>query len=189
MKIYSYLVLFIIFFSCEKNISQLSYQQSPDWTVADKIYDNEIGKKVFLQLWKEKKLHVCESGWGRRGKKKIQVMHCGFFYYNELNMDQARELLLSAGNLYLTTINENEKIHNFLETSPFKLENIEIRIFLYNRDRSIPSPEKLQVISMIDGILEYENRSAETKFLTTICKETYEEATAKVNNASKRIVL
>jgi len=188
MKIYLFLLLFITFFSCKKNVTQKIYQQNPEWVLADEIYDNEIGKKVFFQLRKEKKLQVCESGWDLRSKKKIQVMHCGFFYYEDLNIDQARELLLSAGILYLTTINENERIRNFLETYPFKLENIEIRIFLYDSNRSIPSPEKLQVISMIDGILEYENRSSDTKFLTTICQETYEEAMAKIN-ASKSISL
>ena len=189
MKVYLFLLLFVMLFSCKKNFTQKIYQPSPEWALADEIYDNEIGKKVFFQLRKEQKLQVCESGWDLRSKKKIQVMHCGFFYYDELNIDQARELLLSAGNLYLTTINENERVRNFLETYPFKPENIEIRIFLYNRDRSIPSPERLQVISMIEGILEYENRSAETKFLNTIHKETYEEAMAKMSNESKKISL
>src|SRR5690349_3160899 len=168
MKIYSYLIPLIIFFSCEKTISQHSDHQNPVWVLADEIYDNEIGKKVFFQLRKERKLQVCESGWGLRGKKKIPVMHCGFFYYEDINIDQARELLLSAANLYLATINENEKIRNFLETYPFKPENIEIRIFLYNSDRSDPPPEKLQVISMINGILKYDNQSIDTGFFTTI---------------------
>jgi len=188
MKIYSYLIPFIIFFSCEKNISQHGYQRNPEWELADEIYDNEIGKKVFCQLRKERKLQVCESGWDLRSKKKIQVMHCGFFYYEDINIDQARELLLSAANLYLATINENERILSLLETYPFKPENIEIRIFLYNSDRSDPPPEKLQVISMINGILKYKNQSIETGFFTTIYKETYEEARAKIN-ASKSISL
>jgi hypothetical protein len=110
MKICPFLILFTALISCEKNITQNVYHRSSEWRLADEIYDNEIGKKVFCQLREKKKLYACESGWDLRGKKKIQVMHCGFFYYDEADIDQARELLLTVGNLYLTTINENERI-------------------------------------------------------------------------------
>jgi len=190
MKIYAYLIPFIMFFSCGKSISQQhKYQRDPEWTLADEIYNNEISKKVVTQLKRERNLYVCETGWALKGKEKIQIMHCGFFYYDAVDIDRARELLLTAGNLYLTTINENERIRNSLGTYPFQPKNIEVTIFLYNNDRSDPPPEKLQVITMVNGILEYENRSVETKFLTTIYKETYEEAMAKVNNASQRTPL
>src|SRR5262249_2655966 len=140
--------------NCVKN--NTNYNPNPEWELADKIYDNEIGKTVFCQLKKDRKLQVCESGWGLRGKKKIQVMHCGFFYYEEIDIDQARELLVDAAKLYLTTINENERIRPFLESYPFTPENIEICIFLQNRDGSRFSPEKLSIVSFEKGILRYD---------------------------------
>ena len=162
----------------QKNSLNTNPEQNFEWVaLADKIYDNEIGKKVFIQLKKEKKLHVCESGWGLCGTHKIQVMHCGFDYYNEIDVAEARELLMTAGNLYLREINDNEKIRPYLANYPFKPENIQIAIFLKNPNGSKTAPEKLRVISITDGLLRYD---IGMDSLTTICEETYDEAAAKL---------
>ena len=183
------MIPFIIFFSCEKTISQHSYQRNPEWALADEIYDNEIGEKVFSKLKKEKKLHVCESGWALRGKEKIQIMRCGFDYYNEISFEEARELLLEVGNLYLNTINENERIRPSLGIYPFNPKNIHVDIFISKRDGSKLKPEQLHVISINEGQLEYMNHDLENELLQIIYKETYEEAMAKISNGSKKISL
>jgi len=186
MRYFLFVILTVLTSNCVKD-SQIMYQRNPEWELADKIYDGEIGKKVFCQLKKEKKLHVCESGWDLRSKEKIQVMHCGFFYFDEIDIAQARELLLAAGNLYLATINENERMRPFLENYPFTLENIEICIFLQNRDGSKLSPEKLCILSFTKGILRYEIGALDSKgYLTEICEEKYDEAMQKITTSSTR---
>jgi len=102
-------------------------------------------------------------------------MHCGFRYYNEITVEEARKLLLETGNLYLKTINENEKIRSFLENYPYGPENIEINIFINPGNRT-PKSDGLGVIAIIDGKLKYYSNPHFTK----IYEETYEEALEKL---------
>src|ERR1700722_3388026 len=173
MRILFCLILLTLFSGCEKKT--ILYHPDPKWDVADSIYNNQIGKPVFLQLKKEKKLNVIESGWGLRGRKNIRCMHCGFRYYNEITVEEARKLLLETGNLYLKTINENEKIRSFLENYPYGPENIEINIFINPGNRT-PKSDGLGVIAIIDGKLKYYSNPHFTK----IYEETYEEALEKL---------
>lgn len=180
--------LFIIFVvsmmgsGCSKDPQNTLYQRDPRWVLADEIYDNEIARKFFWQLKKEKKLQVCESGWALRGKDRIQIMHCGFHYYGEMNIEEARKLLVKAGEMYLNEINKNERIRPLLFNYPFKPENIQIEIFLFNPDGSLPSPEKLHVISLIGGLLEYTIGARDSQGFRITTKETFEEVAAKLNN-------
>ena len=181
MKLALLLIIAISISSCEKTMGPILYKEDQKWALANKIYDNEIGEKVFLQLKKERNLNVCESGWGLRGRQYIRCMHCGFDYFTAVTLEEARQLLFDATNLYLKTINENEGIRPFLDNYPFGLDNIEITIFLYNSDGSLPSPDRLQTISIQEGTLRYkigeENPNGMRKI---ICQETYQEALAKL---------
>ena len=175
MRFICFLILSALICCCEKKSNRFGYD--PKWDLATEIYNNEIGEKVFLQLKKEKKLNVCESGFGLRGSDKIRCMHCGFDYYNEIAIKEARELLLTATNLYLKMINENNRIRPFLLNYPLGPKDIEIRIFIYNSRNSKPNSDKLTVISIIDGKLEY---MVDDRYLTTIYEETYDEALSKL---------
>ncbi len=88
--------------------------------------------------------------------------------------------LMTAGTLFLNTINAKEQIRPFLQNDPFQPKNIEIRIFLQKPNGSEPEPDRLTVVSMTRGILEYDVRSSETGRLTTIYEETFEEVAAKL---------
>src|SRR5579863_6243292 len=80
----------------------------------------EINNKVFSQLRKEQQLDLCECGGG--GSGKINFLHCGFFYYNEIDIEKARELLFTAGNRFLNAFNVDEIIHPYLDVHPLKPE-------------------------------------------------------------------
>jgi hypothetical protein len=139
---------------------------------------NEIERKVFLQLKKEKNLYPCEFGGGARDP--IELLHCGFDYYKEIGIEEARELLLLAGHQFLKEINTNEQIRPYLATYPFKPENIQINIFLKKSDGSEIGLDKLHVISMQKGAMIYKIRDLKTERLTILYEETYEEAEARL---------
>ena len=176
MKLLLYLIFVLFISSCEKTTS-VPYQEDPKWALANKIYDSQIGKSVFFQLKKEKNLNVIESGWGLRGRENIRCMHCGFQYFNEITIEEARKLLMDTVNLYLKSINENEGIRPFMDNYPFGPENIEIRIFIYNPNDPKPRADKLRVIKIVDGILKY---MIGDEHRTTIYKESYQEALSKL---------
>jgi predicted RNase H-like HicB family nuclease len=179
MKFLYYTILILLLGGCEKN--KIIYKHDPKWDIATYVYNNEIGKKVFVQLKKEKNLSVCESGFALLGTKEIQCMHCGFNYFNEITLDEARGILVEAISLYLDAINKNERIRPFLNHHPFTPENVEIRIFLFTRERAIPAPEKLQFISFTEGKLKYSIGVLDSRrYPIVVCEETYEEAMEKL---------
>ncbi len=156
-----------------ENSSEIGYKPSLKSRLVD-----EVGNKVFKQLKRENDLYPCECG--GRMMHQITFLHLGFDYYKQIDIEKARELLMSAGNLFLKTINEDERIHPFLDSYPFLPKNIEILIFLREPKGSKFGPRRLYVISMSEGVLKYYINDPETNHLLSIYNETYEEAEEKL---------
>jgi hypothetical protein len=175
------LFILILVTGCVENSSGTGYH--PSFTVLA----NELGHRVLWQLMREKKLYAVEYGGIGGRTKPTKLLHCSFFYYKEVDIGEARELLMTAGNLLLKTLNANEKIRPCFANFPLTPKNIQVHIFLKNSDGSELGPEKLHVLSFTDGKLEYEIISSETHRLVTILVETYEEADAKLAAAVARL--
>ncbi len=165
-------ILSIILNSCGDINSDNIY---PSPSRSDLVY--EISNKVFKKLKNEKNLCRFECG---SGKNPITFLHWGFLYYNDINVDEARELLIIAANQFLEAFNADERIRPYLANYPFKPENIEINIFLKKPNGSELEAEKLHVISIQNGILDYMIEIPEKHHLKTVLLETYEEASAKL---------
>ncbi len=157
---------------CTKNRTNI-YESSPD-----SILVNKIRKEVFAKLSIEEDLRPC--GTGAQMMDEIKMLYFGFNYYHEVDINAARKLLINAENVALNKINDCDEIRPYLVNYPFKPINVQIDIFLRKPDGSQPEPQKLQVISIHEGNLDYMNHNLDTKFLTTILKETYEEALGKL---------
>ncbi len=171
MRIFLFLVIFAV--GCDSP----RIEESP--TMPSKLsLANEVRSTTLVQLKKERKLYP--FGVGAAMMDQIKILDLGFRYYKEVNIDQARELLMFAGTLFLNTINAKEEIRPFLQNDPFQPKNIGIRIFLQKPNGSEPEAETLTVAAMVDGILDYDVRLAETGRLTTIYRETFQEAAAKL---------
>jgi hypothetical protein len=170
------LILNVLVTACAKISLNTDYQENRKSELL-----NEISSSVFKQLKKEKNL--CPVECGGRMMDQITLMHWGFFYYKDISIEEARKLLMLAASQFLETFNADGRIRPYLATHPFKPENIEIRIFLKKPDGSELGPEKLHVISMIEGVLRYKIESSEDARLKTVHKETYNEAASKLNAA------
>jgi hypothetical protein len=101
------------------------------------------------------------------------MMAMSFQYFQEVDVQEARELVVYAIKEYLTDINNNEKVRPYLHEYPFTAKNVEIRIWIYNPDRSELPRDKVCYTSSINGILEYYLSSDPYQ---TFYEETYEEA-------------
>jgi hypothetical protein len=166
------LYLFLIFFISGCDLPDIETPYHP--TRLSLV--NEVRNKTFVQLKTEKGLYPC--GIANCGIDKIKMLDMAFHYYKEVDIDEARKLLMAAGTLFLKNINSNEKLQSYLQNSPFKPENICIEIYLQNSDGSEFGSDKLSVITMTDGILSYK-LNTETR-LITIYRENFEEATVKL---------
>ena len=146
---------------------------------------NKVRNQAFEQLKMEKELYPCGIGAGMM--YQIRMLALSFNYYKEVDIEQARELLMTAGNVFLNIINSNEQIHPFLQNDPFRPENIEIRIFI-QKPKGIELPaDRLTVVSLINGVLKYKITDSETEFLSIIYEENYEEAAVKLNITNESI--
>ncbi len=178
-KFFLLIILALLFNCCTRNKIKSENTDNREYALV-----NKIRKEVFFQLEKENDLHA--FGTGSQMMDKIKMLHFGFRYYHETDIDNARNLLVKAGNLVLDKINSLEEIRQYLENYPFKPKNIEIVIFLYNPNGSDRGPEKLQTISMKEGSLRYENDILDAKgFQTIIYEETYEEALNKLRSIAQ----
>lgn len=129
-------------------------------------------------LLRDKKLHAI--GTGGCGHDKIKMLALSFNFYEPLDEAQARELLLTASDVFLAAINEDEKMHAHLYNVPFDHNNIEIRIFLFNSKGNNTKAGELSIIKAQDGFLTYKIDDSENKFgFHTLLKESYEDALQK----------
>lgn len=140
-------------------------------------YANEITNKVAVQLRDDMQLYPCGTGGGCMYNIRMLALSC--FYYQEIDIEEARKLLIQAGILFLKTANENEKARPYFANNPFGLKNIELRFFIQKKTGVEYSREKLSIISLIDGILCYQI-SPSLPELITIYEETFAEAAAKL---------
>lgn len=138
---------------------------------------HEITEKTAKELKAQKNLYLI--GTGGQMMDDIQMMAMSFNYYQEVNLKTARELTIYAINEYLSAINNNKEVRPYLHEYPFTAKNVEIRIFVYNPDRSELSLEKIYCIECINGDLEYYTRSNPRQ---AIYEETYEQASRAISS-------
>ncbi len=165
-NICNFWIMTIIIFSLS-SCTSFTYQV-PDY---EKIAD-QITEKTTTKLAEQKNLVLV--GTGGQMMNDIQMMAMSFNYYHEVDLKQARKLIVYAIDEYLSDINNNEEVRLYLHEYPFTAKNIEINIFVYNPDKSRLSPEKIYLISSVEGKVNYYVRDADSR--KAICKETYEEA-------------
>jgi len=167
MKWFIYLIVAITY-SCSSHKSPIYVEIAHD-----------ITEKTAKKLDTEKELHLIGTGGGMM--HNVRMMAMSFRYHHPINIDQGRELLMSAVNEYLLAINSNEQIRPYLVSDPFEPKNVEIAIFISNPDGSPVAKGDICVISENQGILQYDTRDPKTNHLTKIHEESYEQALQKLD--------
>ena len=170
MKLLFGLVLFLL-----SGCVDTSYSYYPD---PKSHYANEIRNSVAVQLRDKMQLYPIGTGGGCMYNIRMLALSCE--YYKEIDIEEARALLMQAALLFLKEANENEKARPYLANYPFGINNIELRFFIRNETGPESALDKLGLISLVDGILEYEIYP-DRKDLITIYEETFAEAAAKLN--------
>ena len=159
--------MFSLLFGCS-----LGYQSPRYVELAHEITEN-TAKELKAQK------HLYLVGTGGQMMNDIQMMAMSFYYYQEVNLQTARELIIYVINQYLSAINNNKEIRSYLHEYPFTAKNVEIRIWVYNPDRSELPLDKIYCIECINGRLEYYTRSNRRQ---AIYEETYEQASRAISS-------
>ena len=167
MKFFFFILksIFIFLVGCSILIDRIPEYEK----LADEITDN-VAKRLKAQK------HLFLIGTGGRMMDDIKMMAMSFQYFQEIDLKQARALLVYVIDEYLSPINSNERIRPFLHEYPFTANHIEIRIWIYQPDGHSLSSDKISYITAIDGVLAYYRYFEETYTLLAVGEETYEEA-------------
>ncbi len=139
------------------------------------VIADQITKQTILQLEKEKGLIAIGTGGGMMGD--IYNMGISFQYFQPLNLEESRKLLVYTVQTYLNNINSNKEVRPYLHNYPFPIKNIEIRIWGRQPNGDILPPNQLGYICALDGVLSYESsKSGKFEPRKILLEETYEEA-------------
>lgn len=174
MILFFHINVILLFFSFLVGCSSFSYQ-SPHYTKLA----HEITEKTAKELKVQKNL--CLVGTGGQMMNDIQMMAMSFYYYQEVDLKTARELIVYSINKYLSAINGTKEIKPYLHEYPFTAKNVEIRIWFFQPNRSNLPLDKIHYVSAINGNLTYYLDLDEACSRGAICEESYEEALQEID--------
>jgi len=143
---------------------------------------NLVMRKAAYKIRDATSLSPC--GTGGCAMREVRMLALSFFYYEMIDIEEARRLLIYAIQTLTKEINAEEKLHKYLYKYPFPPSHTEITIFVQNKDYSPISSEYISIARFVDGILSYDIDHPKTEHLETIYKETYEEALEKLTSSS-----
>lgn len=126
----------------------------------------------------EKKYSLKLSGEGSAMPEGIiDELTLAFDARGSFNKEFLRKILINAAQHLLNAINSDKEINFFLKTPPFKIENIQIIIYVYDSSgRSIYDPF-ISVAEIANGTLIYQTVDPmDTYKFKNEFKESYEEA-------------
>lgn len=174
MKYVCLFVICILFVSCNSSNNRTYYLSEKERA------SNKILNEVAIQLRNE--WGLIPSGTAGQMMDEIQMLGLSFKYLKPLDIEKGREILIDAVNRFDAAINADEKIRPYLVQFPFEPKNVLIEIYIHGPNYNDVEKGELSVISASDGILKYKIDDPITGRLTTICKETYEEAVQKIQS-------
>ncbi len=135
-------------------------------------------KQVAQELQKE--AHLYKIGEGGAMFDQIKWLQLAFLYYEPLDEDQARKLLIYAVDKLVTAVNANQKIRPYLANDPFTPKNVKIGIALFKSDGSTCNFGDLSFVASNQGKLKYIVEHPDPFNQEIWKKETYDEAVAKI---------
>ena len=155
--------------------------------VRDENYEriaDGITAGVALKVKKEKRLQCIGTGGGMMSN--IQMMATSFQFFHEVNLDEARELVVTATSEYLTAINGSKELRPYLEIYPFGPKNVEVMIWIKEPNGNNVPFDKIDFVSAVNGVLKYDlPDDPQTHADRELHRETYEEALKIVNERAK----
>ena len=146
---------------------------------------NQITAKTAAKIEKEKDLYL--FGTGGSMMDDIKSLHMAFQCFRELDIDEARDLLVYCVEEFLNAINTNEEVRPYLHNYPFTAKNISIEIYISKPDRTNIPRGSICIAESSAGKVVFYIRSKENNRLKIIRQETYEEAKELIDQKKYRV--
>lgn len=171
---FRFIIIIFIFLVSSKFTSQKSYNYEPKYIhLADQIVI-----KTALQLKKEKNLDLV--GMGGSMMDSVERITMSFYSNNYIDLQKARNLIVSTAQILLKNINSDNDIRSYLSNYPFTSNNI--RIFINTQIKN----SLIKGITLSRDIIYYYIVDLDSEIqLKEIHNETYEEALKRIENENK----
>lgn len=98
-------------------------------------------------------------------------------YKKEMNLNEARRILVESAELLFCLVNEDEEIRPYLKYYPYTEKHVYLALSFVNHSYKSIQPPNVAMVSLTDGRVLYDEYS--TKY-ELIFEETYAEAYEKV---------
>jgi len=156
--------LFFVFLSC----SQKSYESSDKQRHINHVR-HEVAKKI------AKETALVPFGTTGQALNQIEKLGLSFLHYGKLDDDHARSLLIKVGYVFIDEVNGDENIRPYLANFPFNLKNIEVRIFIKDELGRDLNDDNIQIVTLVDGVIEYNSYSSKDKKIELVKSEKLED--------------
>jgi len=123
---------------------------------------NKIIKSASDRLSKKHHMELIGVKQGMMGC--VKLIGFRFQVYRKLSKDEARAIVVDSAQDFLTEINQNESIRNYLQVYPFDLEHIEVVLFIDTPDRGTFYHPDLAVVAARRGQVTYTTNDPDHKY-------------------------
>jgi hypothetical protein len=138
--------------------------------------------KILKERYQLRYVGIAESG----GKDYYTLIGTRFQLFRIVSKEEGRKILVDSTEELLKNINSNPALLPHLKPSPFTDKNVQVVVFVYQKDGGDNYHPDITVLSMMEGEIEYRTKSPEKKYgYYTVEKETYEEAKKIVEGSSQ----
>ena len=179
MKILLYTFLVSFLFICCRMLDSQNHYEIPQ---TEKAVNNLL-HQIEISLTKKYKIKAIATDVSMPGGD-VRLLGLDFAIRGPLSKEQIRKILIDLVQEFLANVNSDETVRPYLIHYPFKIENINITLFLKDaKGYGIDDPS-IGIAEISRGILAYETifRTDGMPSIKTAAEESYEEALKVVSN-------
>lgn len=126
--------------------------------------------------------------WGHGGgfMNQINKIDLSFYIKKEKSLDEMRDMIVNLANDFITQVNSNNEIKQYLVEIPFSSDHLKLSVALFDKNRKFilnseeSKEKKISLVSLIENDIYYKAAHKEGSPMQLICKETFQEAIEKV---------
>lgn len=130
---------------------------------------DQIGKKIFYKYGLE------PSGVGGSMDEDVKSLFLGLTCNKEINLTDARKLIVTCAKEYMYEINNNKDLKPYLHNFPFNEQNIQLSIIFRTPSGIDNEIGRLSSVEIIKGKVIFSVNKTEYT-LETVLEESFEEA-------------
>lgn len=180
--LYAILALIVIYFV----VGHFTHKDPEAHLAIEDKMSNDLIRRFGKYTQEKYGLCLCGLG-GGADPGKIYLLNLAFQATQQpISKDDARKLILTIHDELLAEINHDVELKPYLKFYPFTSENVDIKVYFRNKDRSDVFYPYIRAASIAKGKLIFATKDPEEKYgYKTWDEETYKEAVAIVNEQER----